>query len=77
MRKTPSPQPQAYDAHGRPVTFVAVPAVQTPGAGGAPDAVHAYRRQSVTVHVVLALTTLGLGNWCYAKWINLSNRYRR
>jgi hypothetical protein len=74
MRKTLTPQ--AYDAHGRPVVFVAVPEVQTPGAGAKPDAVHAYRRQSATVHVVLALTTLGLGNWCYATYIRLSNKYR-
>lgn len=73
MRKRHAPT--LYDASGHPVRLAPVPERQIPG-GHAPDAVRAYRRQSVTVHAVLALTTLGFGNWIYAKWINLSNRYQ-
>lgn len=41
------------------------------------DAMRAYRRQSLTVHAVLALTTAGLGNLVYAWWIRMANKYRR
>lgn len=58
----------------QPHLTYAVPASQVPAG---PTTVRTYRRQSVTVHLVLALTTAGIGNWVYAKFVNLSNKYRR
>lgn len=73
-------QPNQYPAYvpqpypGQPVQTYAVPAQHVPAKA---DAVRVYRRQSLTVHVILALLTGGLGNVVYAKWTNACNKYRR
>lgn len=59
--------PAQYGAYGQPVKdnpYAQSMAQQPQG----PQYTYAHRRQKVSVHILLALTTAGLGNWAYSAW---------